>query len=125
LNSEIQLYFQDPLNGITVSFPHSSSPFIVNFASNFKSIEDLDNFGETVPSRDIISATLTETSYFPHFLLALIEITSSLSSDRYNSRSSHPNQFTSIAVSLSSIFIFSITVVTLSFQVITKYHSKS
>jgi hypothetical protein len=71
------------LKGIILSAFHSSSDFTVIFASNFKSIEDLDNFGEIVQSRDIASAILAETSYFQAFLLAVIVTKVSSHSDRF------------------------------------------
>jgi hypothetical protein len=114
------------LKGITVLAFHSSSAFTVILASKLKSIEDLDNFGEIVQSIDMASvAILAEISYFQPFLLAIIVIKDSSPSDRFISKSSQANQLAIMLVSLSSIFIFSITVVTLSFHVITRYHSKS
>jgi hypothetical protein len=40
---------------------------IVNFRSYFKSIEDLDNFGEIVPSRNAAFAADIETLYLEPF----------------------------------------------------------
>jgi hypothetical protein len=56
---------------------HSFSGLTVNLASKFKSIQDLDNFGEIVQFSDIVSETVIETSYFEDFLLAIIVINDS------------------------------------------------
>jgi hypothetical protein len=69
------------LKGIIVSDFHSSSAFTVILASNFKSIEDLDNFGEIVHSKNRLLAILNEILYFDHFLLAVITMIVSSHSD--------------------------------------------
>jgi hypothetical protein len=60
------------LKGITVSALHSSSDFAVKVASNFKSIHDLDIFGEIVQFNNTISVRAIETSYFEPFFSATI-----------------------------------------------------
>jgi hypothetical protein len=125
VNSESELYFQAPLKGITVSELHPDSAFTVNFALNFKAIVDVDNFGDMVHSKFILSAILAETSYLEKsFFLIEIDINGVLLSDIFNSYSLPAYQFASMIVSPSCICIFSITVVTLFFDVITIYHSK-
>jgi hypothetical protein len=71
VNSEIKLYFRDPLKGMIISGSHSDKAFIFRVALNFRLMLDVDSFGDMVHSKFILSAILAEILYLENkFFLA-------------------------------------------------------